>query len=790
MRPLSAAEYIGLADGAARFELALGWHCRIWLLDCAGARVLFVRDDAPGEPRTWMVAPGGTDVPWEGRDRLDAQALPLGNFEVSASDDGILLKTSTLTLGVRLRPFGLRWVHGDHAFASDRSTYSYEWSERTGAIRHSMVRAAGDRFYGLGDKTGALDHHGRRLRTLALDALGYDAKTSDPLYKHWPFMIGRDAASGVAYGLFYDTLAPVTFDLGCEHDNYHGFYRYAEIDDGQLDYYLFTGPAIRDVVRKFTELTGRMAFGPRWSLGYANTAMGLTDAADAQRQLAAFVERVREHDIPLSAFHFGSGYSSIGKRRYVFTWNRDKFPAPRDAIAKFRELDARVVVNLKPCLLDDHPAYAEVAARGAFVKHRGTRAPCISQFWDGQGAHVDFTHADGVRWWQENLRSEVLDYGIDAGWNDNNEYEIWDDDGVSHGFGREMPIRRSRPLHALLMTRATAEAQAAHRPGERVYTVTRAGPPGIQRYAQTWSGDNTTSWHTLRWNLRMGLTMSLSGMFNVGHDIGGFAGPVPNAELLVRWVQNGVFSPRFIMNSWKADGTTNTPWLHPEALGPIREALRLRYRLMPYLYTLYRRAAQQGEPMLRPLFYDFDADARAYDDCDDFMVGSQLLVANVVEPAQRERRVYLPQGVAGWYDVATGVRHDAGSDVVVDAPLERIPMFAPAGAMIPLTNVEHSARLHDEPSRRLLVFPPPAGGRAMFTLYEDDGISVRYRDGDFAEVRFELEATPGRLALAARVTGAYRLPYERVVVELPAGERRPLSLAGDGVALELATASA
>jgi alpha-glucosidase len=783
MRRLSEAAYAGRAGAAVRFDLPLGWQCRIWMLDGEGARVLFVRDDALSEPRTWMVAPGGSDVPWEGRDRLDVQALSLADFDVSVSDQNVVLATSTLTLLVTLRPFGLRWTRAEHPFATDRPTYSYEWSERTGAIRHSMARDAGDRFYGLGDKTGVLDHQGRRLRMLALDALGYDAKTSDPLYKHWPFMIGRDAASGVAYGLFYDTLAPMTFDLGCEHDNYHGLYRCAEIDDGQLDYYLFAGPAIRDVVRKFTELTGRMAFGPRWSLGYANTAMGLTDAPDAQRQLAAFLDRVREHDVPLSAFHFGSGYSSIGKRRYVFTWNRDKFPAPREAIAKFRERNVRVVVNLKPCLLDDHPAYGEVAARGAFVGDRLTGAPCIGQFWDGRGAHVDFTHPEGIRWWQEKLHTQVLDYGIDAGWNDNNEYEIWDDNGVSHGFGNAVPIRRARPLQALLMTRATAEAQAAHRPGERVYTVTRAGPPGIQRYAQTWSGDNTTSWHTLRWNLRMGLTMSLSGMFNIGHDVGGFAGPAPDAELLVRWVQNGVFSPRFIMNSWKTDGTTNTPWLHPEALTPIRAALRLRYRLMPYLYTLFRRAAQHGEPILRPLFYDFDADPRAYDDCDDFMFGPQLLVSNVVEPGQRERRVYLPRGPAGWYDVGTGAYHGAGADVVADAPLDRVPMFAPAGAMIPVTDGAASAHLHDEPSRRLLAFPPRGDGRAAFMLYEDDGISLRYRDGEHAEVAFELATTSSRIVLTACVSGAYALPYDRIVVELPSSERRELSLAGAGIAL-------
>jgi alpha-glucosidase len=313
--------------------------------------------------------------------------------------------------------------------------------------------------------------------------------------------------------------------------------------------------------------------------------------------------------------------------------------------------------------------------------------------------------------------------------------------------------------------------------------VTRAGPPGIQRYAQTWSGDNTTSWHTLRWNLRMGLTMSLSGMFNTGHDVGGFAGPVPDPELLVRWVQNGVFSPRFIMNSWKAGGEVNTPWLHPEALESIRAAIRFRYRLMPYLYTLFRRAALLGEPLLRPLFYEFEDDPRAFADCDEFMFGPDLLVANVVEPGMRELRVYLPRGADGWYDFHGGAYHEPGSEVVVAAPLDRIPMFMRARAMIALTGSSDFSRLHDEPSRHLRVFPAKTSASTTFALYEDDGISSRYRDGDFAEVVFDLQTTTTDIMLSARVTGRYALPYRQITVEFPSREKRRISLNGTGVGL-------
>jgi len=779
MLPLVAAKFAGRTADGVRFDLSSGWECRVYVLADDLVRVLFTGPDGLREPRTWMVAPHGVDVPWEGRDRLDVDAFARPNFALAAGEREVVMLTSSLRVVVRLSPFGLQWAQpGGAAFAIDRPTQAYQWSARSGVLRHYMARERSDRYFGLGDKTGPLDKHGRRLRTLALDALGHDAETSDPLYKHWPYLIAQEQASGIAYGLFYDTLANATFDLGCEYDNYHGFYRYCEIADGDLDYYLFVGPTIRDVVRKFANLTGRMAFGPRWSLGYANTAMSLADAPDAQARLSDFIDQATQHEIQISAFHFGSGYSSIGPRRYVFTWNSTKFPSPRELVQKFQQAGMRLVANIKPCLLDDHPAYAEVAAQDAFVSSATTGAPCVGQFWDGEGAHVDFTNPAGIRWWQQGLKQQLLDYGI-LGWNDNNEYEIWDDDGASHGFGHALAIERSRPLQPLLMTRATYEAQAAYAPQERVFTITRAGPPGIQRYAQTWSGDNTTSWHTLRWNIRMGLNMSLSGMFNTGHDVGGFHGPVPDPELLVRWVQNGAFSPRFIMNSWKAGGEVNTPWLHPSVLPIIRDWIRFRYRLMPYLYTLYWRAAQFGEPMLRPLFYEFPDDPRAFDDSDDFLFGPSLLVASIVEPGQRVRAVYLPRGPAAWIDFWTGTAYRAGTTVVVPAPFERIPLFVPAGAIIPTTGTADPLQRHDEPSRALRIFPGSDRGNSTFTLYEDDGVTLRHRDGDHAQVTIDMDWNARRIRVRARKSGDFALPYTDIGVVLPAGEGRRLELSGD-----------
>src|SRR5436190_212185 len=421
MRRLQNASFTGQTPTSVRFSLEDEWDCSIDVLRVDLLRVLFTPPGGLREPRTWSTLARDADVPWTGRDRLDVSGFPCPKFALASRDGHVTVTTNAVIADVRLAPFRIAWSLADGTpFASDRETNAYQWRSATGTVRHYMTRdREGDRYFGLGDKTGPLDLHGRRLRTLAVDALGYDAKTSDPLYKHWPYLIVRDPC-GVAYGIYYDTLASAIFDLGCEHDNYHGFHRYCGIEDGDLDYYLFVAPALRDVVRKFADLTGRMAFGPRWSLGYANTAMSLTDAPDAQARLSGFVDQAARYEIPVSAFHFGSGYSSIGPRRYVFTWNAAKFPAPRALVKKFRQAGIHLVANIKPCLLDDHPAYDDVARQGAFVSDTLTGKPCVGQFWDGVGAHVDFTHPAGVRWWQQELTKQLLDYSI-LGWNDNNE---------------------------------------------------------------------------------------------------------------------------------------------------------------------------------------------------------------------------------------------------------------------------------------------------------------------------------------------------------------------------------
>ena len=676
----------------AHADLTDGGQLRVVFLSQTMARLSWVPRDGFREPRTWAIAPDGQgDVPWEGRARES-----LAGFDRPAvKADGYHVGTDRLRVALSAGPgCAVRAAWSDPTtqavLMEDRITSAYLDERRTGLVRHSVVRHVGEHYFGLGDKTGPLNLHGRRLRCLGQDSIGYDPMSGDPLYKHWPFVLIR-TREGAWVGTYYDTLSACTFDLGCEHDNYHGFFRSVDIDDGDMDCYVMAGRTPADVIAQFVRLIGGTHLPPRWTLGFAQTAMGLADAPDAQQQLDRFIDECQQRRVPISSFHYGSGYSSRGKQRYVFTWNHDKFPDPLAVNAKFHAAGMKLVANLKPCLLDDHPAYAQLAKERAFIEHVESGRPVVEPYWDGQGSHLDFTKPQAVHWWQKQLQQQILDKGIEVGWNDNNEYAIAAEDAFSFGWGQAIPMHRSRPLHALLMTRATHEAQLAWNQAQgqtdNQFTVTRAGPPGIQRYAQTWSGDNTTSWATLKWNIRTGLQMSLSGMFNIGHDVGGFFGPVPDPELFLRWVQACSLNPRMVMNSWKAGNVSNLPWMHPEVAESVKAAIELRYRLMPYLWACFNDATNDAVPIIRPTFYNFPDDLACLNDGDDFMLGQNLLVAPVVEQGARTREVYLPTLPKGapWLDFFTKEPHASGQVHLIDVKMDQLPLFVPLGSAIPVS---------------------------------------------------------------------------------------------------------
>lgn len=769
------------------FTGSRGEQFQISVLDDDLIRVRHLPDGAARLDRTWLVVGPDGDMPREGRLRDDLSPFPLPGYTLDKVGNVFVLKTQTLQLDIDAQMPWLRWSTADGLpFAADLRKRAYTYDQAGNSVYHYLERRRDEHYFGFGERSGVLDKRGMRFRMVNVDALGYNAETSDPLYKHIPFYITFIPSLNLAYGLFYDNTSTVTFDMGKEIDGFWGDYRFYHAEDGDLDYTLIYGPTIDAVVTRFVALTGKPVLPPRWSLGYLGSTMQYTDAPNAQEMLARFVQDCERYDIPCDLFHLSSGYTlGADGNRYIFTWNRSRVPEPTQMTETFHNAGIHLAANIKPHLLTTHPAYHEVAQAGGFIKDSEQDAPAPGMFWSGgagesgAGAYVDFTSEAGYRWWQAQATAQLLDYGIDVLWNDNNEFEIWDDDARCDGFGSPIPLGQARPLQTLLMGRASYEATQQHQSNRRAFILTRSACAGLQRYAQTWSGDNDTSWHTLRYNIPMGLGLSLSGMPNTGHDVGGFHGPAPDPELFVRWVQNGILHPRFTIHSWNSDGSATAPWMYPDVLPIIREAIQFRYRLIPYLYTLLFEAAQTGRPIIRPLVYHFPNDPRCHTESFDFLLGPNVLVASVLEPGARTRSVYLPAGVGiDWTDFHTGQRYAGGQTVIVDAPLDRIPLFVPVGGIIPMGRAMRFIGEQPDDLRQAYVFPHAGEGRATFTLIEDDGVSLDYRRGIYTSITLEVIATPDSLTLTIQLSGGYPLPYPEIEFILPPGETRPIQAAG------------
>lgn len=747
MHILNGARLADVADGRVRIALERG-HSLIVDAGAHLARVLLVPAGGLATPRSWSLDPGeGVPEPLQGRDR---SLPPLPPAAVTASQDeaAITVETANWRATIARGELSIAWAQKldgtDVPMLADRATAAYRLPRHGSGFRHALKRDLKERYYGFGETSGSADKHGRKLEMGTSDALGYDARSTQPLYKHIPYYATvRPDLGGRSVGLFYDCLAPGRFDLGQEIDAYHDFYRSFEADHGDLDYYVVFGPDLADITRRFTALTGRTAFQPRWAIPYSGSTMSYTDDVDPPARFEEFLGLLKQHDLPCSSFHLSSGYTMIGDNRYVFNWNYDKFPDPAGFSARLAEAGIRIVANIKPGMLADHPRFAEVEAFQGFVRDADDPSkPHMTQFWGGPAAYLDFSNERTSAWWSARVTEALLEKGIVATWNDNNEFEVWDPEAPVSIGGLGGTIAAMRPVETQLMLRASALAQRRFAPSKRPMLVSRSGGPGLQRYVQTWSGDNRTAWETLRYNLRMGHGLSLTGIFNFGHDVGGFAGPKPDAELFVRWVEQGIFWPRFSIHSWNDDQSANEPWMYPEVLPEIRAALALRERLVPYLYTLLYRAHAEHEAVLSPLFLQWPDDAACYAEEDAFLLGPGMLVAPVLDQGFTARSVYLPAaGGGGWFDFWTGARFSGGARVTVEAPLGRCPAFVAAGTILPLGPERSEA----EGDLTLRVYAGRDG--AAGTLFDDDGEST---------------LDPTRVALIdARVDGEGRLTIGR-----------------------------
>lgn len=701
-------------------------------------------------------------------------------LQVEENAEGVTLRAGGNTVHASASPFSIcvtdrneRIVHRDIAGCA----YRKDLNDRR---RHCFAQDQFEHYYGFGEKSGQLDKYMRRLRMYSCDTIGYDAEHTDPLYKHIPFFIKHREKDHAWCGMFYDCTAAAFFDLGCERSGYWDKYINFTCDSGELDYYLLLGENPAQIVRAYTALTGTTAMPPLKTVGHIASTMYHTEAPSrADNEIEAFFDEMDRQDIPCDAYHLSSGYTAQKGKRCVFTWNTERFPDPAGFCRRMRNRGIILSPNVKPAMLLENPNYDRFAKAGAFVYHQATGAPNLEQYWGGAASLIDFTSDTGYAMWKQGMRESLLDTGIMAIWDDNNEYEIDHPDAMCKGCGRVCRAAELKPVFSNLMARAAREAIADKDPDCRPYILSRSGYAGIQRYAQTWAGDNGTSWNNLKYNIPIMLGMSLSGVANQGCDIGGFAGPAPDAELFVRWVQNGIFQPRFCIHSCNSDNTITQPWSFPEYTPVIRDLIRFRYGLSLYLYSLLWQAHTTGDPIMRPMMYVSPDDPCCLGESFDFCYGPFLLVASVVEQGALTRQIYLPKDW-GWYDWYTGERYEGGQTITLDAPLSRVPLLYREGSIIPV--VEPANRISNDMFHHVLL-RIQASVDTAFTLYQDDGASNDYEKEMYLETRITVVHKEDGLLVTFAAQGKLQPITEQYTLDLDARKACPLCIEVNGETL-------
>ncbi|MEE3481447.1 MAG: TIM-barrel domain-containing protein [Lachnospiraceae bacterium] len=667
--------------------------------------------------------------------RLAPQFTGLLSYPQGVSAEGLtLVMGERLTVAVYHDPFMLKIYDSDGTLLHEDIPYMGYRADENGRRMHTQVQESEDHYYGFGERTGNIDKRGDFLRNAPGDTMGYDPEKTDPLYKHIPFYIRLNDRTKKASGYYYNNTYECDFDMGRSHSNYvkhHSTYR---TDGGDIDLFFIAGPDVKDVIRRYTDLTGKSALLPKAALGYLGSSMYYAEQpVNADRAIEHFIDTADKEGFPIDGFQLSSGYCNVetseGLKRCTFTWNHDRFPDPRAFFSAMKKRGITVSPNVKPAMLLSHPLHDEMAEKGLFIRNAKEDKPAVGLWWGGLGNYVDFTDENARNVWKDCLKKSLIEQGTVSVWNDNCEYDGLVDQGAKVSYeGRGATAGALKSVMANIMNRMTIEAVHEAVPDERPFAVTRSGCAGIQRYAQTWAGDNRTCWEALKYNIATILGMGLSGVANMGADIGGFYGPAPEEELFVRWVQNGIFQPRFSIHSTNTDNTVTEPWMYSGSKERIRRAIAFRYTLFPYLYSLMYRAHETGLPMMEPVFLAYPDDPAVYGEGIDFLEGDGLFVANVVEPGVKTRRIYFPAGHT-FYDFYTREGYTGGRAYDIPVTLDSVPLFLTEGAIVPLSG-NHMTNVSTQAVTDLSLVLVPAGS-SSFVYYDDDGHSMDYEKDGF-----------------------------------------------------------
>jgi alpha-D-xyloside xylohydrolase len=662
---------------------------------------------------------------WHGGFDLPGAVADAGT--VSIADDGAgVLSTGGLT--ARIAP-GAPWslsfeVDGTRVTGSGHKSSGYvhlaegadvahgiAGNARTGLgapssdvyVHEQLDLGVGELIYGLGERFGPLVKNGQ-----SIDIWNADGGTSsEQAYKNVPFYL-----SNRGYGVLVNDPGHVSFEIGSESVERVQF----SVAGEELEYFVIAGPTPKDILTRYTALTGRPPVVPAWSYGLWLSTSFTTDYDEAT--VTSFIDAMAEHELPVSVFHF----DCFWMREFNwcdFEWDPRVFPDPDGMLSRLHEKDLRVCVWINPYIGQRSPLFAEAASQGFLVK-RPDGSVWQWDLWQAGMGLVDFTNPDATAWYQGHLR-RLIGQGVDC---------------FKTDFGERIPIdvswfdgadpSRMHNLYTQLYNRAVHDVLVDARGESDAVLFARSATAGGQSMPVHWGGDSTSTFESMAETLRGGLSLALSGFAHWSHDIGGFEG-TPDAAVFKRWTAFGLLGSH---SRFHGSGSYRVPWaFDDEAVEVTRVFTHLKMQLMPYLFQVGVDAAATGLPVLRPMQLEFaDDPSVAYLDR-QYMLGSSILVAPVFS-SSGEVEFYLPAGI--WTNLLTGEQVQGGSWRREVHGFTSLPLYVRGGAVIPWGARTDRPDYDYLDGLTLRVFPGGYGSTSV-TVTTPDGRSDTF-DVDLSEV--------------------------------------------------------
>lgn len=589
-----------------------------------------------------------------------------------------------------------------------------------------------EQFFGLGEKTGSLNRRGKEFTMWNSDKPCYGVY-EDPLYKSIPFFF-----SNYKYGIFFDNTYKTKFKFGTESNDYFSF----ETPGGDFTWYFIAGTDYKNIISQYIELTGKPIMPPKWALGFSQSRGMYTYEKQALEIAAEF----RKRKIPADIIYQDIGWVDALQN---FEWHKERYSNPKEMLRKLDSQGFKMIVSQDPVVSQSNKQqWREADSLGYFAKDiRTGKSYDMPWPWGGNTGVVDFTNPAVADWWGA-LQQKPINDGIKGFWTDmgepawSNEVDV-DRLNMQHHDGLHDKIHN---VYGLQWDKVVKEQFEKHNPGQRVFQMTRAAYAGLQRYTFGWSGDAGNGdnvlegWGQLANQIPVGLSAGMGGIPFWTTDISGYCGDIIDhlamAELYVRWLQFGIFNP--LSRAHHEGDNAVEPWMFGEEAEQIaKKVIEFKYQLFPYIYTQARIAHDQGLPIMRALFLEFPNDPEATKIDDQFMFGSDILVAPVVKKGVVKRKVYLPEGE--WIDWNNPSKiYDGEQSIQYPVDLATTPIFIRKGAIIPMMPIMQYIHEKKDFPITWYITEPVGREKSSFQLYEDDGVSTDYLQNKYSTTSIDV----------------------------------------------------